>query len=143
MWGLLQVALAALGGGVSGYLTASHYLGKAPVCGASHGCAIVQSSPYATLWGVPVALLGFLLYLALALLPLGEMRFLGLKVAGPLVSLILVIGGLGFSAYLTWVELFVIYAICWWCVASAVVVTVLTPIAFLRAVRATDSQRLH
>ncbi|MFN3974425.1 MAG: vitamin K epoxide reductase family protein [Dehalococcoidia bacterium] len=127
------MALAGVGAGISGYLTVSHLLGKAPVCGPSHGCAIVQNSPYATLWGVPVALLGLLLYIALVVLPLAEVRFPRVRVAAPLASLTLALGGLVFSAYLTWLEVFVILAICWWCVASAVVIALLTPVAFWRA----------
>ncbi|GBD11542.1 Vitamin K epoxide reductase [bacterium HR23] len=137
-WGWLQVALAGLGLGISGYLTVSHYLGQAPVCGPSHGCAIVQSSPYAQLWGVPVALLGLLFYLVLASLPLAERRWPPLKDGALMGGFVLALGGLGFSAYLTWLELFVIYAVCWWCVASAVVVALLTGVTLRRAWRALE-----
>ena len=52
--------LAVLGIGVAGYLTYVHYAGLHPVCGVSHGCETVQTSRYAYLSGVPVALLGLL-----------------------------------------------------------------------------------
>jgi uncharacterized membrane protein len=134
MGGAAQVFLAAVGLAISSYLTVSFFLGKAPVCGPSEGCAIVQSSPYAVVLSkVPVALLGVGMYLLLVLLPLSERGLGAWRVAAPLVSFTLALGGLGFSAYLTWLEVFVIRALCWWCVASAGVVALLTPLTFWRA----------
>ena len=54
----IGVALAGLG--IAGYLTAVHYSGGTPVCAVAHGCATVQHSDYASLAGVPVAVLGLL-----------------------------------------------------------------------------------
>jgi uncharacterized membrane protein len=52
-----------LGGvGIAGYLTYVHYAGLHPVCGISHGCETVQTSSYAYLAGIPVALLGLFTY---------------------------------------------------------------------------------
>jgi uncharacterized membrane protein len=58
----LAGGLALLGIGVAGYLTYLHYAGLTPVCGISHGCEAVQTSRYASLLRVPVALLGLLVY---------------------------------------------------------------------------------
>ncbi|MCS7206510.1 MAG: vitamin K epoxide reductase family protein [Dehalococcoidia bacterium] len=136
-WGRwLQACLAGQGIGVAGYLTIVHYLGTTPVCVASEGCAVVQNSPYATLWGVPVALLGLLVYVVLGVVPLVEGRMPAVQRVGTVGSFILALGGLGFSAYLTWLELFVIKAICTWCVYSAVLLALLTPITFWRAWKA-------
>ena len=68
------IVLAVLGLGVAGYLTYVHYAGIDPVCNIAHGCAKVQSSSYAELAGVPVALLGLLGYVGIlaALLAPGE-----------------------------------------------------------------------
>lgn len=111
------VALAVLGLGVAGYLTYVHYAGLAPVCNIAHGCVKVQSSQYAELGGAPVALLGLLGYAGIlaALLAPGEAA----RMAAALMGLV----GFGFSAYLTYRELFTIDAICQWCVASAVLMT--------------------
>ena len=122
-------ALALAGLVVAGYLTYVHYAGIEPVCaGGGGGCERVQTSSYAELAGVPVALLGLIGYgLILASLALpGD----GGRFAGMLLALV----GFGFSAYLTWVELVEIEAICQWCVVSAVLMTGLAVATLARAV---------
>lgn len=128
--------LAALGGlGVSAYLTYVHYAGIEPLCAASGGCEKVQSSSYADVAGVPVALLGLIGYAAILLavvLP-GEVA----RMAASSMALV----GFGFSLYLTYLELFEIDAICQWCVASALIMTVLAVLTGVRAVRGEDPPR--
>ena len=110
-------ALAVVGLLISGYLTWVHYAGVAPVCvGGSGGCETVQSSSYATILGVPVAVVGLVGYSGL-LLSASLRDEVGIYL-GFLVALV----GALFSAYLTYLELFVIHAICEWCVASAAVI---------------------
>jgi uncharacterized membrane protein len=130
----LRIAVAALslaGMGVAGYLTWVHYADLEPICaGGSAGCERVQSSDYAELAGVSVALIGLVGYgmiLASLALPGDAGRF-----AGALLAL----AGFGFSAWLTYVELFEIDAICQWCVANAVIMTALALVASVRVVRA-------
>lgn len=123
--------LTVIGLGIAGYLTYVHYEGLHPLCfSGGGGCEKVQTSAYAKLVGVPVALIGLLGYVAVAatMLVRGETG----RVAAVLVTVI----GLGFSAYLTYRELFTIHAICQWCVASAVVMTALTVLAVTRYLRA-------
>ena len=86
----------------------------------------MQSSTYAKLGGIPVAVLGLGGYvaIALALLAPGERA----RVAAAALTLT----GFGFSAYLTYLELFVIDAICQWCVASAVLLTGLAVLSVWR-----------
>jgi uncharacterized membrane protein len=90
----------------------------------------VQASEWATLAGLPVALLGAFGYLAIVatLWVPGE--------AARLAGSALAIAGLGFSAYLTYRELFDIRAICQWCVVSAVLMTVLATTCVARTLRA-------
>jgi uncharacterized membrane protein len=126
---LLIGALALAGTGIAGYLTYVHYAGLHPLCLASGGCETVQSSRYAKLASVPVAVLGlagYALILGSLLVP-GE--------AGRLAGAFLALSGFGFSAYLTYRELFTIDAICQWCVASAVVITVLALLTTIRLLR--------
>jgi uncharacterized membrane protein len=107
-------ALAVVGLLISAYLTWVHYTGVAPVCvGGSGGCETVQTSSYATIFGVPVAVIGLVGYTGL-LLSASLRGELGVYL-GFLVALV----GTLFSAYLTYLELFVIHAVCEWCVASA------------------------
>ena len=125
--------LALLGAGVAGYLTYVHYAHASVFCvsgGAS--CEKVQSSSYAKLAGAPVALLGLIGYLALlaSLLVRGD--------AGRFAGALIALAGFGFSLYLTYRELFTIKAVCQWCVASAVIMTVLAVLTTVRLVRAEE-----
>jgi len=124
------VALAVIGLGISAYLTWVHFEGIAPVCaGGSHGCETVQASRYATLAGIPVPLLGLFGYalLFVSALVRGE--------GGAYLGLLVTLVGTLFSAYLTYLELFVIHAICQWCVTSAVVMLLSFVLAFIRVWR--------
>ncbi len=131
----LRVAIAVLaiaGVGVAAYLTYVHYADTEAFCVAGGGgCEKVQSSEYAELAGVPVALLGLVGYgLILASLAVpGE--------PGGLAAALLALVGFGFSAYLTYLELFEIDAICQWCVASAVLMTALAVTTVARLLRTT------
>jgi uncharacterized membrane protein len=111
---------AAIGVAVAGYLTYVHYAHVKAFCVAGGGgCQRVQTSSYAKLAGVPVAVLGVAGYLAvLASLAIrSEMA----RFAAAVITLV----GFGFSASLTYRELFTIKAICQWCVVSAVLMTLL------------------
>jgi uncharacterized membrane protein len=138
--GRLRAAAAVLalaGLAIAIYLTVVHYDHSAPVCvGGGGGCEKVQSSDYAELASIPVALIGAIGYASILLslaLPGQLGRFLG-----ALLGLV----GFGFSAYLTYLELFVIDAICQWCVASAVVMTVLAGVLMLRFLRSDEPASL-
>jgi uncharacterized membrane protein len=130
----VTAALALAGVAIAGYLTYVHYAELQPFCvGGGGGCERVQTSPWAELVGIPVALLGLLAYLTiLASLALPDQ--LGRTVAA-FVSLV----GFGFSAWLTYVELAKIDAVCQWCVASAVVMTALAAVSVARLLR--DGER--
>lgn len=124
---IAMIALATVGLGVASYLTYVHYSGSPPVCTAGGSCLKVQTSVYSKLAGVPVALMGLIGYVAILaslLAPEGERsRF---------ATLALTVGGFGFSAYLTYRELFSIHAVCEWCASSAVIMTILVLLAVWR-----------
>src|SRR3954453_20078014 len=126
----LTLVLALIGAGIAGYLTWVHYGHLKIVCLAGGGgCEKVQSSSYAELAGVPVAVLGLIGYvLILASLALPEDP-------GALAAAFLSLVGFGFSAYLTYVELAKIDAVCQWCVASAVIMTALALVSVARVLR--------
>jgi uncharacterized membrane protein len=121
--GRLRAAIAALavaGIGVATYLTYIHYADVKAFCVAGGGgCEKVQTSSYSELLGIPVALLGLVGYVLI----LASLRVPG--EAGRMAGAVLALGGFGFSAYLTYRELFTIDAICQYCVASAVLMTLL------------------
>ncbi|MBN1527953.1 MAG: vitamin K epoxide reductase family protein [Thermoleophilaceae bacterium] len=122
-------AAAGLGLAIAIYLTYVHYAGIEPICATSGGCERVQTSSYAKVAGVPVAVMGLIGYTAIltaTLLP-GEWP----RLAASWLALV----GFGFSLYLTYLELFEIDAICQWCVASAVLMSVLAVLTTIRAIR--------
>ena len=126
-------ALAVVGVAISGYLTWVHYADAEALCLASGGCEKVQQSRYSELAGVPVAVLGLAGYLAI----LGTLALRG--DTGRLLTAFLAFGGVAFTAYLTYVELFEIEAVCQWCVASAVVITIIAVLAGIRVWRGAPS----
>jgi uncharacterized membrane protein len=123
--------LALLGLAISAYLTWVHYAGIEPVCTGISDCERVQSSDYAELVGIPVAVIGVVGYAAI----LASLR---MRVE---VTALLSYVAVAFSAYLTWAEVFRIEAICQWCVVSALVSLAIAVLATLRALGAPLHQR--
>jgi uncharacterized membrane protein len=119
--------LACIGFAIATYLTVVRLQGNSPTCVVGGSCARVQSSAYAELAGIPVPVLGLMGYGAL----LVSAAVAG--VPGRLLGLLAGIVGIGFSLWLTYVELWVIDAICTWCVTSAVVITIAGALATWRA----------
>jgi uncharacterized membrane protein len=120
LFGAGLTALAAVGLGIATYLLAVRILGEAPACGPVKGCETVAASEYATVAGVPVALFGVLFSITLLAACLawwrrGDRRALYVAYGLGLAGIIAVL-------YLTYLELFVIEAICVWCVSYAVTI---------------------
>lgn len=120
------IALLALFGVlVAAYLTLYKAGAIAELACAVGSCETVQMSRWATFLGLPVAAWGILFYVALLALAIAGLQ--GAWAESRNVSLALVAltgGGVVFSGWLTYLELFVIRAICQWCVVSAVLVTI-------------------
>lgn len=124
----LRRAIAAatlVGGAVAAYLTYVHYADVSPIC-TTGGCEKVQSSSYAELAGVPVALLGLVAYGAILATTL--VRGVPAAFAGAVVAL----GGAAFSGYLLWAQLARIHAICQWCVGNDVIIAVVAVLCVVR-----------
>ena len=118
---LLAATLAATGTGIALYLTFTHYGDQPIACNGLGDCDYVNSSEYAKLLGMPVALVGAAAYITMLLASLGAWlrRDATLLVAAWGVAL----ASFAFSLYLTYIELYVLEAICVYCVASAAVAT--------------------
>jgi uncharacterized membrane protein len=110
--------VAAIGTLVSAYLTWVHYSGNLALCIGVGGCEAVQTSRFSVVGTIPVALIGlagFVAILAVALVRLrdapawADTALFGLSLAATL-----------YVAYLTYLELFVLGAVCPWCVIVAV-----------------------
>jgi uncharacterized membrane protein len=119
-FGAAMTAFAMVGLAIATYLLAARITGEAPACGPVKGCETVAASQYATIFGVPVALLGagFSAILVAACLiwwRRADRRALYAAYGLGLAGLIAVV-------YLTYLEVFVIGAICVWCVGYAVTI---------------------
>ena len=119
------LVLAVLGIGIAGYLTYVHYAHTSPVC-TTGGCETVQKSKYAELGGIPVALLGLVAYGAIV--SATALRGALAAFAAVLVAFV----GVGFSGYLLWAQLGPIGAICQWCIANDVVISVVAVLCVMR-----------
>jgi uncharacterized membrane protein len=131
--GTLRIAttfVAAFGVGVATYIAIAEADGGSAACLAGGGgCETVANSPYSELAGINVAVLGiagYVLLLVTSLLRGDIARLAGFALA---------LTGFGFSVYLTYLELFVIDAICQWCVVSALLMTALFGLNVVRMLR--------
>ena len=94
-------------------------------CGTG-GCDTVQASRWARVLGIPVAAYGVVGYAAILAAALAALQPAALERRRPALLLAaLATGGVLFSAWLTYLELFVIHAVCRWCVGSAVTITLI------------------
>ncbi|GIV16901.1 MAG: hypothetical protein KatS3mg022_2336 [Armatimonadota bacterium] len=127
----VMFALAVVGLVIAGMLWYWHAQNANIPC-TNAGCDQVAQHPTSRLFGIPVAAYGTLFYLSFALLcairpsvPAERQKWVA--------HLLLLWGTTGFlvSVYLTYLELFVIHAICQWCVASAIIATALFVLSML------------
>lgn len=115
-----MTGLAVLGLADAIYLTYVHYAGIKPACTAGQSCLKVQTSQWSHVGGVPVALIGLIGYIGIV----GSLLWRD-REETRLATLGMTLIGFGFSAYLTYRELFSIHAVCEWCAGSAVILTLL------------------
>ena len=116
---------AVIGATITAYLLYARWTGGTLAC-TTGGCETVQHSRYAETFGVPVAALGLFAYAGL---------FVSAAVRGGwarLTQATLALTGLLFGAYLLYVQLAVIGALCQWCLATDLITTAITALALLR-----------
>jgi uncharacterized membrane protein len=99
-------------------------------CG-SGACETVQTSQWSRFLGVEVALIGLAGYALLLVVALVALQSPAERLWPSRVLILLAAGGVLFTAYLTYLELFVIHAICRWCVSSAVIISTVFLLACL------------
>jgi uncharacterized membrane protein len=120
---LSLLVLGLIGMGISSYLTYVHYRSVTAVCPFNAKCDVVLSSPYAQMWGVPLSLLGLLMYAALTLMGFWLWRkqteWWHLIALG---TYAVALSGTLFTGYLYYLEIFELHAFCSWCIASSVVI---------------------
>lgn len=111
--GAAMTVLAVTGLGIAGYLLAARLLGEAPACGPVAGCETVAASEYATVMGIPVALYGVVF--SIVLVTACAVWWRGARSWALYLAYGLGLAGTIAVAYLTYLEIFVIGAICVWC----------------------------
>ena len=112
----------------SAYLTITHFIGEPVACGFFTGCEVVASSSYSAIAGIPIALFGTLYYLFWVLLCVW---YLDSRNTLFLTLLPLTAVGFGVSLILIGIQLFIIDAICLYCVLSAASSTALFILSFV------------
>ncbi len=122
--------LAVLGILVSGYLTWTHYSGEPIICGGQSSCEDVNNSRYAFIGPIPVSALGLVAYIAILILSLiksdEQRQWPAILTFG--IALI----GVMFQWYLFYLEIAVLHAICYWCVSSQIMITLIFILALPR-----------
>ena len=113
------VVLAAIGTAVSAYLTWIHYSGSLALCIGVGGCEAVQTSRFAMIGSIPVALIGLAGMTAILAVALVRLRSDAPWAATALFAMS--VAATAYVGYLTYIELFVLGAVCPWCVSVAIV----------------------
>jgi uncharacterized membrane protein len=121
---IASLILAVVGAGISAYLTYVHYNIDALVC-AGGGCEVVQQSKYSEIMGIPIAMLGLGMFLGVIALIVVRERLVDIAYLANAGIMLLLVSGLIYFAYLTYLEMNVIYAWCQWCVATSIVTLIL------------------
>ena len=127
---LVITVMSVLGLFVAGYLSWSHFSGEPVYCGGSNSCELVNSSRFAYLGPIPVALIGltgYIIILVLSLIPSkGDRQWPMLLIfGGALIGVML-------QWYLFYIEVAVLRAICYWCVTSQALITLIFFLSFPR-----------
>lgn len=131
----LSLVLAGVGLIDAGYLTWIKLTGNAVACSNVGDCELVNSSRFADIRGIPIAIIGAGAYLLIVLLLGLERRnpAMGETIRTAVFGLTLI--GTLYSAYLTYVELGILHAICPYCLASAIIMTLLFALSIARLPR--------
>ena len=127
--GIVLAALDLIGLGIALYLSIVALQGDLPYCGPLKGCEEVALSEYARIAGIPVAAFGVALSLALLVLAIAWTRTERRDLLAAHYGLSLL--GVVFEVYFTYVELFVIGAICIWCASYGVSLVVRFAVALI------------
>jgi uncharacterized membrane protein len=129
--------LASLGILDATYLLIYKITGNNAMCIGNGGCHNVNFSPYSEINGIPVSVFGITAFLAIAGIQFLEKRYKTARENGPLAIFGISLGGVAFTAYLTWLEIYIIHSICPFCVASAIIITLIFILSIIRLIKQT------
>ncbi|HJR08507.1 MAG TPA: vitamin K epoxide reductase family protein [Pyrinomonadaceae bacterium] len=125
----LAAALALAGLADAVYLTVEHLTGRSVRCTVTSGCSEVLGSPYATVFGYPLALFGALAYFTA--FSLATLAAFGSERAAKFLA-VLVALMFATTLWLLYVQAFVLHAFCQYCLLSAAITTLLAIIIVAR-----------
>lgn len=140
------IVLAILGLAIAAYMSYAELSGQETSCpgatdeaGAAGAvavdCGFVQHSIYATVLGIPVAIIGVAGFLAILGAWLLEDRIGFLREFGHVLVFGMALFGFLFEAYLTYAELFIMYTVCTWCLLTALAITLVFVVATIRLIQ--------
>jgi uncharacterized membrane protein len=129
------IIVSAIGIAISIYMTIFKLTDNAAMCLGNGGCSVVNASRYSEIYGIPVAVVGLGGYLAIVAALFLETRSAFFKENGNLLAFGMALIGVMFTAYLTYLEIYVIKAICPFCVASAIAISMVFVLTLIRLVR--------
>ncbi|MHC1740917.1 MAG: vitamin K epoxide reductase family protein [Anaerolineaceae bacterium] len=120
----------------SGYLSFGKITETSLYCTPGFGdCASVNASQWSYLFGIPVAYLGFLTYVAILLLAIFGKKIKFIAPYTEYLFFFITLVGLLFSGYLTYIEAAVLHTFCQWCLLSAAMITILFIISVIKLAR--------
>ena len=120
---------------VSAYMTIYKLTDNQTMCLGNGGCSVVNSSVYSEVYGIPVALVGFLGYAAILAVLIVSSRSTLLGSNASLYVFGLCLAGFIFTVYLIYVEIALIRALCPFCLASQAIMTLLFAISVILLIR--------
>ena len=132
---LSSIIFSVVGLLVSIYMSIYKFSNNNAMCLGSGDCATVNASRFSEIYGIPVAFFGVFGFVAIILVHFLEKRIKLFEQQGTLMIFGMGLFGFIFVLYLTYVELYVIHAICPFCVATAIAMVLVFIIAIIRLVR--------
>jgi uncharacterized membrane protein len=133
--GRISLWFAGLGGLVSIYMTVFKLTENQSMCLGNGGCSVVNNSIYAEVYGIPVSVIGIIGYGALVGALLLQHRGAFMEDNSLLIIFGLALVGFLFTAYLIYVEIALIHALCPFCITSQISMTVVFVLSVIRLLR--------
>lgn len=131
-----SIIITVIGLAVSIYMTIFKLTDNESMCIGNGGCSVVNNSPYAAIYGIPVAAFGVGGYLAILLVLIFEKKAGAFfKQNATLLNFGLTLIGFLFTLYLIYLEIFVIKALCPFCLTSQIAMTILFIVSVIRLVK--------
>jgi len=133
----LSLILVVAGLFVSGYLSYVKLTQVPMVCVESgvFNCEVVQNSAYSKLLGIPIAWMGFAVYIILGAILVLENRVAFLREYGIMLFFGINLFAWLFSMWLVYVQFVLLQALCPWCLTHETIITVLFLVSAIRLIR--------